>query len=329
MNNPFFAFVKARMNYQVFLLITLIALLLVFNHLTDGVMLKWRVLFGLTENVMEMGLLALAMTLIIATGGIDLSIGYIMAMCAIVLGLVFETSGSFLLAVCACLATGVACGALNGVIVAKTNIPPLVTTLATFSLYTGVCKTIAGSSIFSVFPEALTNLRTLRLFGVVPYQFAVFLGLSAVFMFFFNRTRHGRYLRGIGFNEKTIRFSGVNIGLVKFNVYVIAGVMAALASMVYLSRLPAAKPDIGINLNLETITAVVFGGTSIVGGIASIEGTVLSILILGVLRKGLSLIGLGGDKYNFILGIILVVCLIGFSFLNGQITLRRRRKAAA
>ena len=316
--------IKSRMNYQAFLFLTLVVLLLVFNELTDGTIMKRNVVFRMTENVMEVGIIALAMTLVIATGGIDLSVGYSMAMGAIMMGLTYETTGSIVLAILACLATGALCGALNGVIIAKANIPPLVTTLATFSLYTGVCKSIAGSNIFSTFPDGMTVLITHRLFGIIPYQFVLFLVLSAIFAFAFNRMRYGRYLRGMGFNEKTVKFSGVNVALAKFNVYVIAGVMSAIAAIVYLCRLPAAKPDIGININLESITAVVLGGTSIMGGIASIEGTVVSILILCVLRKGLSLIGLGGDKYNFILGIILVFCLIGFSILNGQISLRRK-----
>ena len=319
--------ITSRINYQWFLFLTLIVLLLVFNSLTDGVIMKRNVIFRQTENVMEMGIIALAMTLVIATGGIDLSVGYTMALSAIMLGLVYQTTESIVLALVVCLVTGVLCGALNGIIIARANIPPLVTTLATFSLYTGICKVIAGSNIFSTFPKGMTFLITHRLFGIIPYQFVLFLALAAIFAFFFNRTRYGRYLRGMGFNEQTIRFSGVDIGLVKFNVYVLAGLMSSIAAIVYLCRLPAAKPDIGVNINLETITAVVLGGTSIAGGIASIVGTVFSILILGVLRKGLSLIGMGGDKYNFILGIILVLCLIGFSVLNGQISLRRKGRA--
>lgn len=320
--------VKSRINYQTFLLLTLIALLFIFNHLTDGVIMKRNVLFRQTENVMEMGIIALAMTLVIATGGIDLSVGFTMALSAIMTGLIYETTGNIVLALAACLVTGMLCGALNGLIIAKANIPPLVTTLATFSLYTGISKSVAGSNIFSTFPEGMTFLITHRLFGIIPYQFVLFLVLAAIFAFVFNRTRYGRYLRGMGYNEQTIKFSGVNIAGIKFAIYTLAGFMSSIAAIVYLCRLPAAKPDIGININLETITAVVLGGTSIVGGIASIEGTVLSILILGVLRKGLSLVGLGGDKYNFILGIILVVCLISFSILNGQIALRRKRVAS-
>ncbi|MDR0363276.1 MAG: ABC transporter permease [Planctomycetota bacterium] len=327
MSNDIVKAVKSRINYQAFLLLTLIVLLFVFNRLTDGVIMKWNVIFRQTEIVMEVGLIALAMTLVIATGGIDLSVGYTMALSAIMMGLIYEKTENIVLAAAVCLLTGMLCGALNGLIIAKTDIPPLVTTLATFSLYTGISKLVAGSNIFSKFPDGMTFLITHRLFGVIPYQFVLFLVLAVTFALAFNRTRYGRYLRGMGFNEQTVRFSGVNIGLIKFNIYVLAGLMSSIAAIVYLCRLPAAKPDIGININLETITAVVFGGTSIIGGIASVWGTVLSILILGVLRKGLSLIGLGGDKYNFILGIILVVCLIGFSILNGQISLGRRKGA--
>ncbi len=150
-----------------------------------------------------MGIIALAMTLVIATGGIDLSVGYTMALSAIMMGLIYERTGNIVLAIVVCLVTGILCGALNGLIIAKANIPPLVTTLATFSLYTGVSKCIAGSNIFSTFPEGMTILITHRLFGIIPYQFILFLVLAAIFAFAFNRTRYGRYLRGMGFNEQT------------------------------------------------------------------------------------------------------------------------------
>jgi ribose/xylose/arabinose/galactoside ABC-type transport system permease subunit len=311
----------AKLNYQVLLLGIFIVLLLIFNYLTEGIILQKRVLFGMTENVMEIGILALGMTFVIATGGIDLSVGYIMALGAIIMGLTYEKTGNMPLAVILCFVTGFVCGGLNGIIITKGHIPPLVTTLATFSLFTGIAKIITGTRIFSNFPKGMSFLVTHKLFGAVPYQFILFLFLSFIFWIIMDRTRYGRYLRGMGFNEQTVRFSGVNVDRVKTGVYIVAGLMSSMAAVVYLCRRPAAKPDIGININLETITAVVLGGTSIVGGVASIQGTVVSILVLSVLRKGLSLIGLGGDKYNFILGIILVICLISFSIINGQLKL--------
>ena len=326
MNSRILNIIKSKMNYQALLFIVLVVLLVIFNNLSDGIMFRKHVLFGLTENVMEIGILALAMTLVIATGGIDLSVGYIMALSAIMMGWTYEVTSNMPLAVLACFVTGFICGSLNGLIITKGRIPPLVTTLATFSLFTGIAKIIAGTNIFSNFPPGMAFLIRHKMFKAVPYQFLLFLILSFVFWMLFNKTRYGRYFRAMGFNEQTVKFSGVNVDQVKMKVYILSGLMASVAAIVYLCRLPAAKPDIGININLETITAVVLGGTSIVGGVASIGGTVISVLVLGVLRKGLSLVGIGGDKYNFILGIILVVCLIGFSIINGQISVKRLLK---
>lgn len=315
---------KIKITYQTIMLVILVALLFVFNIASEGVMLKPNVLFGLTENVVEVGLLALAMTFIITTGGIDLSVGYIMALSAVMMGFTYEKSQSMVLAVGVCFATGILCGVFNGIIIVKTKIPPLVATLATFSLFTGLAKIVAGTNIYSNFPKGMSFLIKNKLFKVVPYQFILFLFAAVIFWYVFTYTRLGRYLRGIGYNEAAIRFSGVPVDRIKMSIYTLAGIMGSIAAIVYLCRLPAAKPDIGVNINLETITAVVLGGTSIVGGIGSISGTVLAVLILGVLRKGLSLVGMGGDRYNFILGIILVVCLIAFSFVNGQIKLKKK-----
>ena len=320
--------IKSKIRYQALLLVILVVLLVIFNNLSDGIMFRKHVLFGLTENVMEIGILALAMTFVIATGGIDLSVGYIMALSAIMMGWTYEVTSNMPFAVSVCFVTGFICGSLNGIIIAKGHIPPLVTTLATFSLFTGISKIIAGTKIFSSFPQGMAFLIRHKMFKAVPYQFLLFLLLSLVFWILFNKTKYGRYFRSMGFNEQTVRFSGVNLDRLKMQVYILSGLMASVAAIVYLCRLPAAKPDIGININLETITAVVLGGTSIVGGVASVEGTVISVLVLGVLRKGLSLVGVGGDKYNFVLGIILVVCLIGFSIINGQINFKRLSKRA-
>lgn len=304
---------KTLLTYQNFLIIILLALIVFFGIMEDGIIFKPKVLFGLTANVMEIGLMALPMTFIILTGGIDLSVGSTMALSGVSFGATYLATGNIWLAIIVAIVVGALCGAFNGIIIAKTNVPALVTTLATFSLFYGIAKIISGTQIFSSFPEGFTFLVYNRLFGIVPYQFLLFLVLAIGFVIVYKKTVVGVYLRGIGINEKAITFSGISIAKVKFSIYLLSGFISAMAALVYLSRLPAAKPDMGINLNLETITAVVLGGTSINGGKGSIVGTVISIIILGVLRKGLQLIGLGGDIYSFILGIILVLCLIGFS----------------
>lgn len=304
---------KKIINYQSSLVLILLLLITFFGIMEDGIMFKPKVLFGLTANVVEIGLMALPMTYIILTGGIDLSVGSTMALSGIMLGWIYELTGNFALAIGSALLVGILCGVFNGLIIAKTKIPALVTTLATFSLYYGIARIISGTKIFSNFPEGFKFLAYNKFLGVVPYQFIFFVILAIVFMVVYKKTVVGVYLRGIGLNENAITFSGISVAKVKFYIYTLAGLVCTSASFIYLSRLPAAKPDMGLNLNIESITAVVLGGTNINGGKGSVFGTFVSILILGVLRKGLQLIGLGGDVYNFILGLVLVICLIGFS----------------
>lgn len=307
---------KFTVTYQMILIVLLIAFIALFSVLADGVILKPNVLFGLTENVVEIGLMALALTFIITTGGIDLSVGSTMALCAIMLGYTYESTNNLTLAIVVCILTGLACGAFNGLIISRTKISPLVTTLATLSLYYGIARIICGTKIFSTYPEGFKFLAYERLFNTIPYQFILFVVLFIVFAAFFYKANIGRYLRSLGLNEKAAKFMGVDVAAVKFVIYTISGLICALASIIYLSRLPAAKPDIGLNINLEAITAVVLGGTSIMGGIGSMTGTFIAVLTLGVLRKGMQLIGLGGDIYSFVLGIILIICLITFSYMD-------------
>ena len=305
-------------NYQIVLALVLVGLVIFFGLLEDGIMFKPRVLFGLTANIVEIGLMALPMTFIILTGGIDLSVGSTMALSGIMLGWLYKATGNIVLAIIISLLTGLACGILNGIIIAKTRIPALVTTLATYSLYYGIARIISGTKIFSQFPKGFALLANNRIFGFLPYQFLLFIFASILFLIAYKKTVIGVYLRGIGLNEKAIKFAGIDAKKIKLYIYSLSGLVSALAGIVYLMRLPAAKPDMGINLNIETITAVVLGGTNINGGKGSIVGTFTGILILGVLRKGMQLIGLGGDVYNFILGLVLVICLIGFSLTENN-----------
>lgn len=304
--------------YQKVLFVLLLALIAFFGVMEEYTIIKPKVLFGLTENVMEIGLMALPMTLIIITSGIDLSVGTTMALSAVVTGAVYDVTQNIFIAIVCGIVTGILCGALNGLIISKTKVAPLVTTLASMSLFLGIAKIISGTKIYSDFPKSFTFLQSQKLFGVMPYQFLLFIVLFIGFALFLNRSSLGRYIRGIGLNEEAVKYSGVKISKIKFYLYTVSGFIAAVAGLVYLSRLPAAKPDIGTNLNLQAITAVVLGGTSIMGGVGNMSGTFLGVLILGVLRKGLQLIGLGGDVYSFILGIVLVICLIGFSLVENK-----------
>ncbi len=306
---------RFRFTYQAALGVLLVGLVVLFG-LLQPVFFHPGVLFDATTIVGEIGLMALAMTFIITTGGIDLSVGYILQLAAIVFGIVLKETGSLWAAIVCALASGTACGFLNGLIISRTRIPPLVTTLATMNLFRGISFIIAGTNTYTGFPEGFKLISTYLVAGVIPIQFFYFILLFLFFNLVYARGRLGRNLKGIGFNEGVLVYSGVPTKQILLSIYTLAGLMCAAAALVYLGRLSAAKTSMGNDLNLQVITAVVLGGTSIMGGVGSMVGTFIGVLIIGVLRKGFTLINFSGNIFNFTLGLILIVALIVFAVLE-------------
>ena len=306
---------RIKFTYQAALGLLLIALIVLFGIL-QPVFFHLNVLFDTTSIVGEIGIMALAMTFIITTGGIDLSVGYILQLSAIVFGAVLKSSGSLALAIVFSLAAGTACGFINGIIISKTKIPPLVTTLATMNLFRGVSFIIAGTSSYAGFPAGFKLISTYLVFNAIPVQFFYFIFLFVFFNLVYSRGSLGRSLKGIGFNEGVLIFSGIRTKRILLLIYTLCGLMCAIAALIYLGRLSAAKTSMGNDLNLKVITAVVLGGTSIMGGVGSMVGTFIGVLIIGVLRKGFTLVNFSGNIFNFTLGLMLIVALIVFAVIE-------------
>ncbi|MCP4396217.1 MAG: ABC transporter permease [bacterium] len=306
---------KITVTHQLVLLGLLVVLILFFGIL-EPVFFYPDVLFDVTAIMGEIGIMALPMTFIITTGGIDLSVGFNLQLSAIVFGAIYVNTQSVFLAVVLALITGTLCGAFNGIIISKTKIPPLVTTLATMYLFRGISMIIAGTNTYSGFPDAFKKISTIDLFGVLPIQFIYFVVLFLLFNLFYMKGALGRNLKGIGFNEDAAQFSGINTKRVLFFIYTLTGLICALAALIYLGRLTAAKTSMGNDLNLQVITAVILGGTSIFGGNGSIKGTFIGVLIIGVLRKGFTLLNFSGNIFNFTLGIMLIASLIVYAIIE-------------
>ncbi len=315
--------VRLGVTYQLALFI-LLAFLVVFFGVIEPVFFNPDVFFNVTAIIGEIGIMALAMTFIITTGGIDLSVGYNLQLCAIVFGSVYLKTHNVAEAAALAVLCGTACGFLNGLIISRTKIPPLVTTLATMNLYRGISMIVAGSQTYSGFPAGFKAISSTELFGIVPIQFIYFLVLFLVFALFYAKGTLGRNLKGIGFNENVLVFSGINTKRTLLFIYTLTGLMCAGASLIYLGRLSAATTSMGNDLNLQVITAVVLGGTSIMGGIGSISGTFIGTLIIGVLRKGFTLLNFSGNIFNFTLGVILIIALIAFALLEERKKTRRQ-----
>ncbi|MEZ5825849.1 MAG: ABC transporter permease [Geminicoccaceae bacterium] len=260
--------------HELVLAVILIAALAVISQLTDK--------FLTTDNLLNQGrlmaevaLVALPMTYIIVTGGIDLSVGSIMGLTAITLGYSWKNLGLPLeLAIPFALAIGTFAGFLNGLLITRVKVPPLIMTLATLALYRGLAEGISRARSVRGYPDWFFVLGQGGVFGVPTQLWLVFIAVI-VFAYVLARTTFGRALYAIGHNETAARFSGIPVDRIKLRIYTISGFMAALAGWIFVSRVSTTRSDMGTGLELDVIAAVVLGGTSIFGGIGTVLGTVL------------------------------------------------------
>jgi len=222
------------------------------------------------------------MTLIIITAGIDLSVGSTMALSAVALGLSWRAGAPLPVACLIALATGALAGLLNGVLIAFVRVHPLIVTLATLSAYRGLAEGISHAEPISGYPPAFASIIVGNVGGVslLPTPGVLFLLAAIVTAVVLIKTPFGRSLYAMGFNENACRFSGIPTHRLKLTIYMLAGFTAAVAAILFVARRNTAKADIGTGMELDVITAVVLGGTSIFGGRGRIIGTVLGVLVI-------------------------------------------------
>lgn len=258
----------------------------------------------------EIGVLALALTPVILTGGIDLSVGSLLALCAVVFGMAWGEAGWPIgLAATAAIAAGVAGGGLNALLVAWLRVPPLIVTLGTYSLFRGVAEgATAGVRNYSNFPDTFLFLGQGAI-GPVPAQLPVIAVVAIACWLLVHRMTVGRTLTAIGFSPEGARHAGVPVGRRLSLVYVLCGLCAGIASLLYVARLGQAKADAGTGFELTAITAVVLGGTSIFGGRGSVGGTLLGLATLAVLQNGLRLADLPAELAGVATAVLLLAAL--------------------
>jgi rhamnose transport system permease protein len=268
--------------------------------------------FELVRQSAEIGLLVLGLTPVIKTGGIDLSVGSMMGLAAVVLGGAWSALGLPLgAAIALTLLTGAAGGALHALLINRLRVPPLIVTLGTFSLYRGLAEAMTGGyTSYSGFPAWFLNLGQARLAGVAPAQLPLFAAVFAGLWLVLHRAKLGREITAIGFNTPGARFAGVRVNRVVLRAYIICGLCSALAGVTYVARIGQAKADAGLGYELPAIAAVVLGGTSIMGGRGTLHGSLLGLLCLVVLQNGLRLAGQPDEIAGLCAGLILLAAII-------------------
>ncbi len=256
--------------------------------------------FGTLDNIanlvrhsVEIGLLALALLPVILTGGIDLSVGSVLGLCAVIFGMLWRDCRlAWPLAALATIVVGGLAGGFNAALITWFRLPPLIVTLGTYSLFRGLAEAITrGTDAFTNFPDSFLYAGTGRAAGV-PVQAWIFGGVAVAIGLLVHRSTFGRSFRAIGFSAEGARYAGLPVARRLALAYVLAGAIAALASLTYTARFGTAKADAGMGYELIAITAVVLGGASIFGGIGSVLGTLLGVAALAVLTNGLGRVSL-------------------------------------
>ncbi|MER2106149.1 MAG: ABC transporter permease [Solibacillus sp.] len=252
--------------------------------------------------------LALAMTMIIIIGGIDLSVGSIMAVTGVATTMLIATYDvSVGLAVLAGLLVGVLFGALNGYVSATTIIPPFIITLATMNIARGAAYVLTDGKPVRVMSDSFNSIGSGYIGGVLPAPVLYLIILLVICYLIMNKTKLGRYMYAVGGNPQAAKFSGINIKRVKFFAYTFSGLMAGIAGIVLASRMFSGQPTSGEGAELDAIAAVVLGGTSMTGGYGRIGGTVIGALIIGVLSNGLNLVGVSSFWQYVVKGLVILI----------------------
>jgi rhamnose transport system substrate-binding protein len=265
-------------------------------------------LFEITRQTIPLGLVAMALTPIVVAGGIDLSVGSMMGLAAVVVGAaITDWQLPVPAAAAMALVAGLAGGALNAIAVARLGIPPLIVTLGSLSLFRGIAEGLTHGAVnYSGFPPAFLVLGQGYLGGRVPMQLPVFLLVLAGYVLLLHRSVVGRALYAIGCSPPGARYAGLPVARRVGLVYVLSGVTASLAAIIYVAQLGQAKSDAGTGYELEAVTAVVLGGTSIFGGRGTLWGTLLGLCALSTLQNGLRLAALPSELTGLLIGALLI-----------------------
>jgi ribose transport system permease protein len=266
-------------------------------------------LLNVAQQTSINAIIAVGLTYVIISGGIDLSVGSLVAFSGVVLASLLQREVPFPIAMAGSLAVGLACGLVNGVLITLGRLPPFIATLGMMSVARGGALLYTDGRPISGFPDSFRWLATGEVL-FVPVPVILMLVVYGVAHFVLRRTKFGRYTFAIGGNEEAALLSGVRVRLYKTFVYGLGGLLSALAAAVLTARLNSAQPIAGINYELDAIAATVIGGTSLMGGQGSVIGTLIGALIMGVLRNGLNLLGVSSFIQQVVIGAVIILAVL-------------------
>jgi rhamnose transport system permease protein len=283
------------------LLVVLLLVSILLGSLLSPYFLSGFNFYAVTSNIMEIAIMALPMTLIIIVGEIDLSVASVLGLASVVLGFLWQRSNSM----------------------------PLVITIGTLALFRGLAYVVLGDQAVSNFPTAFTNFGFGTIPGTeLPWSGLIFAALALIFAVVLHFSRLGRQLYAMGNNKEAARFAGINVARIKLALFILSGLLAALAGVIFTARFSSARPDNAVGFELEVVTVVLLGGVDIFGGRGSLPGVVLATFIVAILQNILGLKNISGDIQSLAIGLLLILSVLGPNLARRiQVVVARRRLA--
>ena len=303
---------------------SLLALLLVAAFAANAIMLPHFLdLYNLADgtfNFSEKALIALPMAVLIICREIDISVSGILALSSVAIGLAHANGVAPELLLPIALATGTACGWLNGIMVTRFRLPSIVVTIGTVSLFRGLASVVLGDKAFTGYPQVMADWGQGYFFSFIPREFVILLAFAGLFAFVLHATTWGRRIYAIGNNPVAARFSGIAVDRYRLVLFMLTGAMAGLAAYLLTGRIGSTRPNIAMGWELEVITMVILGGVSIAGGAGTIGGVMLAVLTLGTVTYGLSLANIPGIYMTIVVGVLLLATIALPRLLRGRRT---------
>jgi len=284
---------------------------------SDAFLTKTNIL-NMIRQITINGIISVGMTFVLVAGGIDLSVGAVVALASII-GSDFAHPGTYpiIVPILVAIAVGASCGLVNGVIISKGHVPPFIVTMGMMTICRGLTLLYHKGTAVLNFSDAFGQIGGGVVLGI-PVPIIIFAVIVVLFAFILSRTRFGRYIYAIGGNAVSAKVSGINTDMITIAVYVISGILAAAAGIVLTSRVMAATVIAGNGYELDAIAAAVIGGTSLSGGIGTISGTIVGALIIGILNNGLVLLNVSSYIQNVVQGIIIIVAVFIDQYTNAK-----------
>lgn len=333
---PAEAWWRNALRWEAGLVVVLIAVIL-FGANESSTFLTASTLFYMGINIGYIALMALPLTFVIMTGEIDLSIASMLGLSGAILGILWHHGWSFWPAAVVAVLAGAVGGALNGVLVAKAGLPSIAVTIGTLTLYRGLAEVLLGSNTVPepgdrAFSLSLTKIGYTPLVAHLSFTTVLFLVLAVVFGVILHATGLGRSLHAIGLQPEAAQFAGIRVNRVKIWLFVVTGMLSALAGVLYTLQNASVSYNAGVGLELNAVAIVLFGGVSIFGGRGTILGVVLSVAILGSLQMALTQMQVSPDVQNIVTGVLLLLSVVvpngGEVYRRVQLRLHRARASS-